>query len=281
MSRKKIGTTKRSYTRKVVRPIYPAWTDMNPWTDEYLERELQSMVGLPPYQTEKLSLEYTRVQGVVDCYMRQDFLDWGPFPVLRTPETLWMSMTPREIESQYMPIRMAEGVVGIGGLGLGYSTTRIASKPEVEKVIVYETDPKVIALFERNFGTVPKVDIRQEDIATLRGQSYDVFFADVYAKMWEDAELEHWNLLTDWNDIGWYHPWGIEAILMAYVVAQRKNEIPYSWRYTCFDYLQQLLDATGKKGDHGVLDIHFGVPKIESAEEMTDQLRPDLWKDAA
>src|SRR5215831_14617227 len=110
MSKKALVTKKpRARTpRKPPRPPADPWTDMNPWTDEYLERELQSMANLPPYRTSQLILDYQRVQGVMDCYMRQDFLDWGPFPILRTPETLWMSMTPREIESQYMPIRMAE-----------------------------------------------------------------------------------------------------------------------------------------------------------------------------
>src|SRR5215216_1857956 len=93
------------------------WTDLNPWTDEYLDRELKSMGHLRPYRHRKIKLDMIRIDGVVDCYLRRDFLEWGPFPRLLEGKTVWMSITPQEIESQYMPIYIAKGRVGIGGLG--------------------------------------------------------------------------------------------------------------------------------------------------------------------
>lgn len=257
---------------------------MNPWTDEYLARELATMQELISFDQDGVRLRYSQVDGEMDCYLRRDYLAWGPFPKLTVGETIWMSMTPQEIESQYMPIRLAEGQVGLGGLGLGYAAARIASKPSVSHVLVYETNPVVIELWYRNFGEHPKIKIVQQDVATIRGLAFDLFFNDVYAKMWDDETWEHWNLLTDWNDIGWYHPWGIEAYLLALVLDNRRDEIPYSWRRSYFPFLQQLLEATdparGSRNMHGVLEVERHFPSIEAVDQDLRSLRPDLWSEA-
>lgn len=261
-----------------------AWTDMNPWTDEYLQRELATMSQLDPFDNGRLVLKHQHVMGVVQCYMRDDFLDWGPFPWLgerpddktEGPAQVWMSLTPQEIESQYMPIALATGRVGIGGLGLGYAARRILSKPDVDEVVVYETNPDVIALYERNFPKAePRLRIVRQDVGTVRGESFELFYNDVYAAMLESLTFEHWNTLPENNEIGLYHPWGLEAMLMSFVQNNAKHHVPFHLRNTYFPYLRQLLEAV-TTGERGAIS-EFYVPTMERAQHDAATLGYDLW----
>jgi len=70
---------------------------------------------------------------------------WVPF--LRIDGRLWMSYAPAEIQSQWVPIQMARGHVAVGGLGMGYVAMAMAARPEVEKVVVFERDDRVLRMF--------------------------------------------------------------------------------------------------------------------------------------
>jgi len=220
------------------------WTDMDPWSDAYLSRELAAMAHITPFDQSGIRLKLAQVTGVLRCYMRQDFLDWGPFPHLAQDGKVWMSVTPMEIESQYMPIKLASGRVGVGGLGLGYVALRMASKDDVDEVVVYEINPVVIALFERNFPSHPKIRIVQQDVTTMRGEEFDLFFNDVYPTMLTTDTISHMRLLEQHNTFGWYHPWGIESMIMALVRANAANRVPFMWRYHYFPFLKGLITAT-------------------------------------
>ncbi|HEY1292880.1 MAG TPA: hypothetical protein VGJ60_07375 [Chloroflexota bacterium] len=263
------------------------WTDANPWTDEYLERELASMQHLAPYDDGRLVLIPDKhrpfTDGPIRCYMRSDLVEWGPFPLLgeRNPapmdDLVWMSITPMEIESQYMPIALAEGCVGIGGLGLGYATQRILSKPNVDRVTVFEVNPRIIALFQQNFpeqADDPRLEISEQDVGTVQGKSFDVFFNDVYARMLEDLTFEHWRVLIERNEIGVYHPWGLEAMLMSFVRYDARNDVPFGLRYTYFPFLKQLLAAITE--GHGAFSDDY-IPPLELARKDAIALGYDVW----
>lgn len=257
------------------------WTDANPWTDAYLDRELATMNTLTPFDDGRLVLKEQHVLGIVQCYLRDDFMDWGPFPWLGerlgtdSSAQVWMSITPQEIESQYMPIRLARGRVGVGGLGLGYVVQRMLSKPEVDELVVYEQNPAVIALYERNFGHHPKLQLVAQDVGTMHDETFDLFYNDVYASMLETQTFTHWRHLTEANDIGCYHPWGLEALLMSFVRASRQGEVPFVLRHVYFPFLQQLLVAI-READYGVLSERCIMP-VELARDLVALLGEDIW----
>jgi hypothetical protein len=252
---------------KPQRPLGPgalveAWSDANPWTDDYLERELASMRFLPQtlaYGDAKrhVSLSHRTTIGIIDCYLRQDFLEWGPFAHFQIDGKVWMSITPMEIESQYMPIMLAQGRVGVGGLGLGYAALRIASKPEVSHVTVYETNPMVLHMWERAVACnapatwVDKIELVHCDVTQLRNQQFDFFFNDVYEKLLDEAAVAHWPLLCRENDLGGYHFWGIECWLLPFVLKRTPLRVPFYLRNTYWPYLKQLFQAL--EDGHGII----------------------------
>lgn len=267
-----------SAATKPLRSVAPAslvvgWTEANPWTDEYLERELASMSFLPG----ALAVEYKygddngrhvvlgrRKNVVTECYLRTDFIDWGPYAHLKIDGDVWMSVTPMEIESQYMPIMLAEGRVGVGGLGLGYAALRMASKPEVAEVVVYEINPLILHLWDR--AVVPnaparwlaKIKLVECDVTTLRDEQFDFFYNDVYQRMLAEAAIAHWPLLCRENSLGGYHFWGMEAWLLPFVLTGQKHRVPFYLRNTYFPFFKALFQAF--EAGHGFI----GDAKVSS-----------------
>lgn len=64
--------------------------------------------------------------------------------------TIWMSVTPNEIETMKEPIDEAHGNVITYGLGLGYFPYMVHLKENVSSVTIIEKDPNAIKLFEDN-----------------------------------------------------------------------------------------------------------------------------------
>jgi len=77
---------------------------------------------------------------------------WSPPQLVRGMAALvrdrntWMSMTPMELESQEIGVRLSRGHVVIFGLGMGWSTAVSALRPEVTAVTVVELEEDVLAL---------------------------------------------------------------------------------------------------------------------------------------
>jgi hypothetical protein len=265
-------------------PLAVPWTPANPWTDEYLARELASMGWLPDEFGIELAdgqrrvlLERRLTRGLIEGYMRRDFLHWGPYPWLQIDGQTWMSITPMEIESHYMPIFLAEGRVGVGGLGLGYAALRMASKPDVAQVVVYENNPLMLHLWDRlarwaNPSLLAKISVVDQDVATLEDQEFDLFYNDVYAKLLDPAAIRHWNTLTLANTIGSYHWWGFEAWLLPWVLVGAQHEIPFMYRHVYFPYWQQFLDAV--EGGHGLWGV---VGDLDQARAEAQHLHEGIW----
>lgn len=104
---------------------------------------------------------------------------WSPPQLIRGMAALvrhgrsWMSITPMEVESQEIGIRLSRGHVVIFGLGMGWAAAVSALRPEVTSVTVVERDEDVLALHHhlRVFAQLPeaaRVKIRVE-----RGDAFD------------------------------------------------------------------------------------------------------------
>ena len=140
--------------------------DINPFSREYHEQEVNSL-NLTPKTFQNIELKIETATGRIDGFMYKDFLvEFKNVPILFIDGKLWMSLTPMEIESHFMPISLATGHVGVGGLGLGYYTQRILQKEAVESVTVYELDQNVIDFYYENFGEDEKLTIIKQDVRT-------------------------------------------------------------------------------------------------------------------
>jgi hypothetical protein len=85
-------------------------------------------------------------------------------------------------------------------------------------------------------------------------------------------------VLAEDNTFGWYHPWGIEALLMALVQMNRVDEIPFMWRHLYFPFLKGLILATQADKPHGVLNLDFYIPGKRTVRGLLRALRGSfLW----
>ena len=135
--------------------------------------------------------------GRLDYYMQDMFLAHG-FKVARLVKnkTLWMSITPMEVESHITHVNEATGNVLVGGLGMGYYITQIVAKEDVKKVTVIEYNKEIIALYLKLIEDNPtyfsnnKVEIIHGDlfetIPTLT-EKYDYAYLDIWEELGSSA----------------------------------------------------------------------------------------------
>jgi hypothetical protein len=106
-------------------------------------------------------------------------------------------MTPYEIESQEIGIRLSRGHVVICGLGMGWSAMACALQDEVTEVTVVERDPDVIALFvalEMTDQLPPaarrKIRIVEGDAFAFRPRSpVDLLMPDIWHPLVSDGRV--------------------------------------------------------------------------------------------
>ena len=115
--------------------------------------------------------------------------------VLTHRRRVWMSTCLLEQESHAWHVHCARGTVVIAGLGMGMYAYAIAMKPEVERVIVADISPDIIALMRQSTGfddwprrdkvTLIEADVLAPDFAdrikALLGETpIDYLYADIW-----------------------------------------------------------------------------------------------------
>ncbi len=194
----------------------------NPFTDEFVKGEIKFME-----LDNKNNLEYKGVRLVhktlhmqVDDYLNRNFrIGELTVPVFFIDGKLWMSLTPMEIESNFLAWATATGEVGMGGLGIGYTALRAASQEDVYNVTVFEQDKRVIEFFTKQYEHRPefeKIKIIEGDARKLFiGYDFDFVFMDIYDSLLSDEMLTDFLDFTKFNNIGEYHFWSEEKIILA------------------------------------------------------------------
>lgn len=243
----------------------------NPFEEEYIQQELD-FYGLKEYRADNIDLVTKEVHGRLNDYLMVNIRFGESFPILYIDKQLWMSLTPMELQSQWRAIQLAEGRVGIAGLGMGYALLRIMEKPEVESVTVFEIEASVINFFTANFRHregFSKVHFSRCDARTVKGHKFDFFYCDIYQTMLDDDTLDDEELLRENNEINRYVFWGEELafylaadamsedyldfelpddmeeyLALFYSGVQNLLNPPLDWRGN-LDYLSRLLDVKG------------------------------------
>ena len=195
----------------------------NPFTDEFMNQEIKFM-GLKKGQKPLTKMEGVEIRHVEVTMRCDDYLNknWRAepmvCPVFHIDGRLWMSLTPMEVESNYLAWTCAEGVVGMGGLGIGYTTLRAAHKLEVDKVIVFEEDLRVVNLFKTQYASRPELSkiefIIGDARETMKDYIFDFVYMDIYPDMLSDEAFSDVELFRSQNKIKRYKFWGQEKVVL-------------------------------------------------------------------
>lgn len=183
----------------------------------------------------------------LDGYLYADFREWTNFPMLLEKNTLWMSITPMEISSHYMPIELAKGIVGVAGLGLGYYIESIKDKKEVKKIIVFEQNKDIINLYLKNFGENEKVQIVNMDIRKIEGYKFDFFYNDIYEDMLPLEIAEDYQIIMDKNEINIYWFWGLERFILSNFNRLEEVDFPSVWILRSIELYEMLEQSDNNK----------------------------------
>lgn len=114
------------------------------------------------------------------------------YPAVLENNTIWMTITPNEIETIKEPIEQAFGNVLTFGLGLGYYTYMVSEKENVDTITVVETNDDVIELFQTHilpqFNHAHKVSIVKADAFEYAEQHLsEGKFDAVFTDLWHDV----------------------------------------------------------------------------------------------
>jgi len=190
---------------------------LNPFTDEYVLNEIK-FYGLSAYDKDGIEVRTVDVVGRCDAYLNVAFrADPIQCPQFLIDNRLWMSLTPMEIQSHYLPIERARGKIAVGGLGMGYYLLRVMEKDLVGGIDVYELEQKAVDFFTENFHdrkgfdkiTFIVGDIRKK----MKKKQYNFAYIDVYPDILPEEVISDKELLTKNNQIYEYHFWCQEKML--------------------------------------------------------------------
>ncbi len=115
------------------------------------------------------------------------------YPTVIENNTLWMSITPSEIDTMIDDIENASGKVITFGLGLGYYPYMLSLKSNVESITIVEKDQRVINLFTKHilpqFKYKEKINILNSDAyELLNNKNFMDSFDYIYIDIWHGGE---------------------------------------------------------------------------------------------
>lgn len=139
----------------------------------------------------------------------------------------WMSMTPRELESQEIGVRLARGSVVIFGMGMGWSAATTALRDEVTSVTVVERDDDVLAIHRELdiFAQLPeaaraKIRIEQGDAYRWRpSEPVDLLMPDIWLPFVSDGRVDEVRRMQDNVQARSIYFWGQELEIARHAVA--------------------------------------------------------------
>jgi hypothetical protein len=130
----------------------------------------------------------------------------------------WMSITPFEIESQEIGIRLARGHVLIFGMGMGWAAAAAASMPAVDVVTVVEADADVLALHRELdiFSQLAAQD--RQKVRVIEADAYhyrpdrgvDLLMPDIWLPLVSDGRIEEVRRMQANVRAGSIYFWGQE-----------------------------------------------------------------------
>lgn len=182
---------------------------------------------------------------------------WSPAALVENMVALmrggdtWMSLTPMEMESQEIGVRLAEGHVVVFGLGMGWAAAASAAMPEVTAVTVVERDPDVLALHrELNiFAQLPEA--ARAKVRIEQGDAYhwcpdapvDLLMADIWLPLVSDGRVDEVRRMQANVQARGIYFWGQEMEIARHAVAAGRALDDAGIRATIADFGLPLIGA--------------------------------------
>lgn len=254
-------------------------TKTNPFTFEYLEKEL-AFYNLPKdYKFENTDIKVVNRQfmgGQLDDYLNTNFYtETFQIPSLFIGGKIWMSVTPLEIQSAYLALKRANGVISTCGLGLGYYALRAALKDEVERVDVYEINDNIISWFLETFKDrkeIEKINIIAGNVFdNLKGKTYNYVFMDRYQTLLSDEVISDIYHFSKSNTIKRYDFWGQERVLFSSWNTY-KLSTPLDYQIDA-SYFRQWANTCVGNTEHRLISLYHGDVEKEYCKEVCKALR--------
>lgn len=172
--------------------------------DEYLSNPYFKNIKIKPIKNGKYSLRYCSYQKYqlfpLDEISLKDstykeiskigyFEKKYDYLALLEGDTIWMCITPNEMNTMKEAIDLAKGRVLVLGLGLGYYPYMISLKDEVKEIVVIEKDKRIIDVFNANIAP----NFRNSKITVINADAYEYLktnqdFDMVFADLWHNPE---------------------------------------------------------------------------------------------
>ena len=192
---------------------------VNPFKDKYCRDEIKKL-NCPEIEYANVKITKKNIVGRCDDFLNVNFragdTEIKDCPIFLRDGHIWMSLTPMEVQSQYLPIHHGSNSerVATVGLGIGYFTVMVMASPKVKVLDVYEIDPQVIEVFKKNFSDregFEKVNYIVGDFRkTFKKKEYDFCYLDPYQTLLPDELQDDYVMLHEKNKIKLLRPWGIE-----------------------------------------------------------------------
>lgn len=162
---------------------------------------------------------------------------------------LWMSMTPMELESQEIGVRLAHGHVAVFGMGMGWSAAVSALRDEVTAVTVVELSDDVLALHRELdiFSQLPpqaraKITVQRGDAYTWTPSTrVDLLMPDIWYPLISDGRVEEVLRMQANVQAGSVYFWGQEMEIARHAVAAGRALDDAGIRATIADFDLPLI----------------------------------------
>jgi hypothetical protein len=257
----------------------------NPFSDDYVKRELRwygrKALNVAERKDDGLQLRMTVPEGVLPDYLNKNYrVEPLHVPVLFLDGKLWMSLTPMEIQSQFLIINGAAGDVGVAGLGMGYAPLKMAQSDRVDSVVVFEKDPRVIQFFKDTFkrrkGFKKFTFVEGDARKTIpRHDPFDLLYVDIYQTMLPDVivdDIHHFKLCVHDFPEG-YHFWGQERVLVDAKLGHGVDiELEYTMRAFLTRWMHTPVSTDPRLADTMLSDMYDVLCNRDYCERVLDAL---------
>lgn len=220
---------------------------MTPYVLEYCENKIKEYKSyIKKAEIGNYKVIYGRKSKYQRGYMYESNrgINEGPI-ILKYNNTVVMEISAKEIQGVYEATRLANGKVGVLGLGLGYYVQEIIKKESVKEIIVYEKSQELIDLYIANFGEDNKVKFILGDGFKAKREKFDFFFVDIYGYKICKSMADDYKKLNEIHDIYDYSFFGMEHLMLSSTMEKLMHiYIPDVW----LDSSKHLFDKFNRSG---------------------------------
>lgn len=173
--------------------------------------------------------------------------------VLRKKDTVWMSVTPMELESMSPHVDAATGKVVVVGGGLGVYVYNVLAKKDVREVVLIEKDLEVCRLLERHLHIwswhgaekltilrgIDAMDIDIDHPANWCAGRPDFLYVDIWSELGDKRTVPMTQIIQAIIDARQVAFWSMELEFIHWCGVKKKSPPPTGWDW------REWVESTG------------------------------------